>query len=199
MGISFSMTPETLREEMLKALTERDEPGFWWLVEQGQVNLLERRPWVPNEDAEHYEGVHPVTEESHWLFHAAHWANLGVVRVLIQQGEDPNHLGHIKQTALAALVGNMATLRKTHGEQAILEGLACMEALIKAGADPKRSWAVGDEGAYSAYNQAARGAPHDAAWQAAHNLLEGFGRSHARAQALETSLPDADARAKPRL
>ena len=132
------------RQRLLEALTGGNEGLFLSLLAFGETNPLVRVPWVDPDPPQHDVNVHPDTEQDTLLFHAAKAGWFKSTARLLDLGEDPNHLGSSRMTALSACL-----MAAPVEEEKALAYMSTAVALLAHGADIDRSWEVGTEGPYT--------------------------------------------------
>lgn len=136
---------------LVDALAQRDEALFFKRLAESSVDPLQRFAWNNPEEEADAGDTHPITEHDTLLFHAAKHGCGQVATYLLEQGEDPNHLGASRLTAMAAfLMSAPASETEAKG------WLPALVTLLAHGAEMDRSWVIGTEGPYTARNIARR-------------------------------------------
>lgn len=180
---------------LVLALSQRDEALFFNLLEASKFDPLERFAWSEPEDTEQdsLEETHPLTECDTLLFHAAkHGCGLAATH-LLKLGEDPNHIGNSRMTALSAFL-----MSAPASETEARTWIPTLVTLLAHGADMDRSWVVGTDGPYTARNIARRlNERGGASWPLF--VLEQWWTQEGKARHLSNRLPPAAASSTPRL
>lgn len=187
---------------LVDALKEQDEDQFFALAQAMNADLLARIPHPldpddrdPDDDASAWWDRGTVDEDT-LLCEAARYGCPRVVAHLLALGEDPNHLGNSRVTALAAYVF------QSFADQKEAEATAgIMVQLLHAGADPDLGWddAAGQAmtgGISSARSLARRKADRlNSTW--ALWVLEEWWPAVLRQRALDDQLPPSERPAAP--
>lgn len=181
------------RQRLLEALTSGDERLFLSLLASGETDPLVRVSWSDPDPPQHDVDVHPVTEQDTLLFHAANAGWFKSTARLLELGEDPNHLGSSRMTALSACL-----MSAPMEEQKASAFMSTAVALLAHGADIDRSWVVGTEGPYTPRRIAHRRAERaDSSWALV--LLEQWWPQEGKARYLDQRWGQASSKPASRL
>ena len=180
---------------LVAALAQRDEALFFKRLAAGDLDPLQRFAWNdPDATGEDPQGppTHPITEHDTLLFHAAKHGCSEVAKHLLGLGEDPNHLGSSRMTALSAFL-----MSAPSSQSEARTWIPTLVALLAHGADMDRSWVVGTDGPYTARNIARRLAERGGAtWPLF--VLEEWWPKEGKARHLSNRLPPAAPTVTPR-